>query len=645
MLRINLYAKKIGKSVGNNQDFLLVTVAILLKIILFSVEIGPKFSSAELIISSVAILLVLTSGFILLPYKARTSLLLVFDLIISVGMLADLLFFRFFHSVITVPVLFEASQVEGVSSSVMTLFHPLDSLLFADLLVLVPYFVYLNKRYKPQPRRFFRRLGQIALMLVICGLVLNFTTKNVQAQFTLSEYTGQTWNQTVLRDLGVVNFHLLDVYSYIKQNGTKQSLSSAVPELKAWMNTHRQQGGTNLTGIAKGKNVIIVQLEAMQNFVVGQSVDGQVITPNLNSLAQNSIYFDNYFTQIGQGNTSDAEFMTLNSLYPASSGSNYVMKSNNTFQSLPWVLDAAGYQGSYAFHAYLPDFWNRAKMYQAEGFNQFYNADNFFKQNDTVGMGLSDESMFNQVIPQLKQLQQPYFSFVITLSGHYPYTIPSEKQTLKIPQGQYSETFTNYLQAQHYADQALGDFINQLKQQGILDNSVLVVYGDHYGSGFTNQDLTKFLGAGKSLNNYNLDELNKVPLIIHLPGNQAARVDHISGGQMDLYPTLLNLLGINNKDQYYFGQDLLNAKEGFSAFRVWAPDGSFATNDVFYIANWDGNFADGSAYDRKTGQKISLQGLQGYYTLAETELHASDLVLQTDGLPQLVPLNHTTKPN
>lgn len=625
----------------NNQDFITVIVALLFKFIFFSAQIGLKPDSMEMLISSAAIMLILSGGFLLLPVPARRWCLIVFDLIISIMLLADLLFYRFFHGMITVPVLLEAGQVEGVSSSIANLFGKWDFLLFIDFAVLIPYFVILTKKGIKYPVRFMRRFGEFALILIVCGFVLNFNTKEVQAKFSDSEYTGLSWNQTVLRNLGVVNYHLFDLVSYIKKNNAKGSMTSAAPQIKAWMAQHSQQTLHNYTGVAKGKNVIIIQLEAMQNFLVGRSVNGQEVTPNLDKLMQTSMYFDNYFTQIGQGNTSDAEFASLNSLYSAHSGSVYVMNSGNTYQSLPWVLKGAGYQGSYAFHANTPDFWNRAKMFKAEGFSNFFNNSNFFtNHNQTVGMGLSDEAMYSQTVTKLQQLKQPFMSFTITLSGHYPYDIPKSLQSLNIPQGEYSPTFTNYLQAQHYSDLALGDFINQLKQDGLYDNSVLVVYGDHYGTGWTNQDLQKFLGRAHSPNQYDLMELNKVPLFIHLPGNQGAGVKHISGGQMDLYPTLLNLLGISRQNQFYFGQDLLNTQHGFSAFRVWAPDGSFATDDVFYIASWDGKFADGKAYNRKTGQEISLKGLRGDYDQAEWQLNASDLIISTDGLGHLININH-----
>ncbi|HZW82861.1 MAG TPA: sulfatase-like hydrolase/transferase, partial [Candidatus Deferrimicrobium sp.] len=205
---------------------------------------------------------------------------------------------------------------------------------------------------------------------------------------------------------------------------------------------------------------------------------------------------------------------------------------------------------------------------------------------------------------------------------------------------EFSPIFSDYLQAQHYQDKALGEFIENLRQQGILDKSLLVIYGDHFGSGFVPQDFEKLLNLPQPLNEYTSKELNKVPLLIRLPGGTAAGVKHISGGQMDLLPTLINLLGLDKSKSLYFGQDLLNSKDGFSAFRFYSPDGTFATNEVFYLAAKDGVFEHGTAYDRKTGQKTDLERCRDGFRRATWQLNMSDLILETNGLPQLLPKIH-----
>ncbi|MDA8442726.1 MAG: LTA synthase family protein [Peptococcaceae bacterium] len=627
---------------NNNQDFLIVNFLLVVKIVFFSNKVGLGFGSMERLLSSAAILLLLSCWLFFLPALLRMTLLLLYDFFISFVLLADMVFFRFFHNVISIPVLFEAGQVEGVSGSVMALFRRWDWLLLADLLLLIPYFIHLNRKRTSDRVTVLRKAAQVAVVLVLSLVCLTGATRSVAAYFSENAYTGLNWKHTVLQNLGILNFHVYDLYNYVQQRDAKVTLSTAVQPLKDWMSRHRKQGPNNFTGVAKGKNLIIVQIEALQGFLINRSVDGQVITPNLNKLLDSSMYFDNYFTQIAQGNTSDAEFVSLNSLYPAETGSNYIMQSRNTFQALPWVLQANGYTGVYALHGNAPEMWNRTDMYHTEGFDRFYSLKNGLILDDKVSMGLSDRSFYKQAVSLMQSFKQPYGSFLVTLSGHYPYDLPSAMQGLNIPARQYSTVFTNYLQVQNYADKCLGEFIAKLNQTGIMDNSLLVVYGDHFGTGWTAQDVQKLLGEPHPLDELAQLELDKIPLFIRLPGGREAGVKHISGGQIDLFPTLANLLGLNKQNMFYFGQDLLNAKlnESFTAFRYYHPDGSFVTQDLFYIADSDGVFSHGKAYNRLTGQPAQLDLARPDYTRALWELKMSDLIIQTNGLPQLLPKLH-----
>lgn len=622
-----------------NQDFILVNLLLICKVLFSSKELGFGLGPTDMVFSSLAILLVLSCWIFFLPYKARASALIIIDAVLSFVLLADVVFFRFFHHVISIPALFEASMVEGVTGSVGNLFSISDIFYFIDIILLIPYFFILNHRHIREPQRLLNRMSKVGGILIVCLLFLAGTAKAVSADFSVNAYTGLNLNNTVLKNMGIFNFHLFDLYNFIKQKDATVSLNGEVPQLKQWMSQNREQEPAKYYGVAKGKNLILVQLEAMQGFVIGASVNGQEITPNLNDLIKHSMYFNNYFTQIAQGNTSDAEFATLNSLYPAATGSNYIMKSKNTYQSLPWLFKEQGY-GTYAFHGNKAEFWNRNNMYPAEGFDDFYNLSNGLTLDENVIMGLSDESMFRQSMQIMQSLQQPFFSFMITLSGHYPYNVPDYLKGLNIPNGQFSPIFTDYLQAQHYADSSLGDFIADLKQSGLWDNSVVVFYGDHFGTGWTNQDLEKFLQASQPLNDYNLHELNKVPLIIHFPGDQHAGVVHTSGGQMDLFPTLANLFALNTNNMFYFGRDLLNSQHSFTAFRYYSPDGSFVTNKLFYIAGSDGVFEHGKAYDRQTGQQVPVSEAKAGYQEALWQEKMSDLILDTNGLPLLIPHMH-----
>ncbi|MGZ4105819.1 MAG: LTA synthase family protein, partial [Tumebacillaceae bacterium] len=405
----NMKFQGVRTFLSHNQDFLVVNLLLVAKILTFQFGIGLDTGSWALIFSSAAILVILSCWILALPHRSRLSFLLVFNIFVTAVLFSDLLFYRFFSSVLDIPVLYQFRQVKGVSSSITALFHKRDLLLFVDLVFLIPYLLRLYSKRKGHRFPVRVRWSQVAALFVVAIGVLAFNMNSVAKAYGAEVFKEVYSNKTVLQRMGILNYHLVDLVQFVGNRNTSIP-SDEENSIKSYMDQHRQATPKKMQGVAKGKNVIIVQLEAMQNFLIGRSVDGQEVTPNLNKLMKSSLYFDNYFTQIGQGNTSDAEFMSLNSLYPADAGSAYIMKSSNTFQSMPKVLKDSGYKSADAYHAYHPEFWNRANMYISEGFDHFYN-DTTFNNDDIAGMGLSDSGLYKQALPMIKAQPKPSMSF------------------------------------------------------------------------------------------------------------------------------------------------------------------------------------------------------------------------------------------
>lgn len=380
------------------------------------------------------------------------------------------------------------------------------------------------------------------------------------------------------------------ILSLTKINNTKKIPEDRKNEIVTFLSNKNESKEINFTGVGSGKNLIVIQVEALQQFVINNKVNGEEITPNLNKWINKSMYFDNYFYQVAAGNTSDAEFMSNNSLYPAASGSAYYQYTGNTLNSLPKLLKDNGYTTA-AFHGYIEGFWNRNVMYNTEGFDNFY-GEHSFKLDDKVGLGLSDKSFFNQSIDKIKQLKSPFYSFMVTLSSHFPYDDVSGYGDFNV--GNYENTLLgNYLKGIHYTDAQLGMFLDKLQKEGILDNSIVVIYGDHNAIPKDNiQQLYEFEGV-KNTTDLQWYQYQKVPMIIHFPKDEYKGVNHTYSGQMDLYPTLANLFNLSNK--YMFGKDILNTSEEKVVFR----NGSFTDGKIFYVS-WTNTY-----YDIKSGKIIS----------------------------------------
>ena len=156
--------------------------------------------------------------------------------------------------------------------------------------------------------------------------------------------------------------HVGDIYETIVDNLSKSEMDE--DEILEVVNDNIQEPiKPKFNQIGKGKNLIVIQLEAFQDFVINAEYNGQEITPNLNKLIDSdSIYFDNYFSNTGKGNTADAEFTSLNSIYPLINGEIYRLYEENTFNGLPWLLREQGYR-AFAVHGFEGEFWNRESAY------------------------------------------------------------------------------------------------------------------------------------------------------------------------------------------------------------------------------------------------------------------------------------------
>jgi lipoteichoic acid synthase len=289
------------------------------------------------------------------------------------------------------------------------------------------------------------------------------------------------------------------------------------------------------------------------------------------------MYFDNFFHEVGQGKTADAEFMLENSLFGLPQGAAFTTQSQNTYQAAPAILKQYGYTSA-VFHGNYKSFWNRDKMYKALGFDQFFDAEYYnMKEEDTVSYGLMDKPFYRETIPKLETLQQPFYTKLIPVSNHFPYEMDQDLATIsKHPTGDAS--VDDYFQTARYADEALRELFAYLKKSGLYDNSVIIMYGDHYGIS-DNHKAAMSQVLGKEVGMFENGQLQRVPLLIHVPDVKGGTM-HQFGGQIDLLPTMLHLLGVKTSDYVQFGTDLLSKDHNqVIPFR----SGDFVTPKVSYF--------------------------------------------------------------
>lgn len=534
----------------------------------------------------------------------RAAIHAVFALALEV----DLVYYRFYGNLPVSGAVKQAGGLGSVVSDVLGLLHPSDLVLVLDLPVLVWLAVRAHRRARG-PRRRHALAGFAA-----CAALLGLLHGNAPPFAFALRWRSQP--DLVLR-YGVFHYQVSQLIHdalapaakadpHVEQRLARR-LAAQPPELGA------------LTGRYRGKNVLVVQVESLQNFVIGRSVNGAAITPNLNALVAHSLYFPHFYHETGAGHTADAEFLTQNGLYGEAQGIAYSDLTNQHLRALPHYLDAAGYT-TFSMHGNNGAFYNRAAIHPRLGFEHTYFRERL-NANDILGWGLSDKSFLAQALDKATPRGRPFYGFLITLSSHYPFDwgYPTSHP---LPLGTLAGTpLGQYLTAIHYTDEALGEFLTGLARRGRLNDTLIAIYGDH--NAITRQDfdsLEAFLHADQQPDSWALSQ--RVPLILHLPDGRAGRVDKV-GGEVDLAPTLADLLGVKAPILHAVGRDLLAPGPGRAVFR----DGTWVNAQVVCLHTLT---AAREAYDVETGQPVPFARVRAQDADAQRALARSDAIVNGD---------------
>lgn len=619
-----------------NSDLLLFTALLFIKAVFFNNSMDLMKQDVQLMmIGCLGSVLIIVSFGSIIAKNNRIFFFLAVDILLSAIFITDTVYNRYFHDVTSVALIKQAALVGEVQSSVEALIHPSDFLYFADIVALIPLYFLYKKRLDFSVRFSLKSKCAAFASIFVAGFFLSHISiyaLEKQQPGLLNTFYDKKY---VVQEIGNINYHAFDIYNYVSNTVFKVDRLSEdeKQEIKEWYDEKNQSSGTRYKNIMAGKNLIIVQMEAFQGFVLGRSVNGQEITPNLNKLSNDSLVFDNYYYQISKGGTSDAEFLSNISLLPARDGSVYYQYASNTYDSIVKKLKDKGYYTA-VMHANRPGFWNRAQMYADIGFDKYEN-ENDFNIDQIYGLGLSDKSFLKQTVEKMKGYQQPFYSFLITLSSHFPFTDDHEGYNEILNTGEFEgKLMGNYLKSVKYTDQAIGDFVAELKAQGLWDNSVVVFYGDHSAIPQENRDqLAKLMYGRDTMSDLEWQNAQKVVMMVHFPGNKIKGHSSMTAGQMDLYPTVANLFGVDAK--YSMGRDLLNSKDGFVVTR----DGVWANNNVIYIKNAD------KVFDIKTGKELNKNDYAQYFAAADEYLKNSDATIENDLICYFEENNGNDNPN
>lgn len=565
--------------------------------------------------------------------KAYGALFVVYFLT-SLLIYSNVLYYREFSDFLTISTILGAGKVSnGIGASAFALLRPQDILYWLDFFVLL--FMAYSKKSPIQmdPHPMLKRYAVAATTLGVTLFAANLTL----AESDRPQLLARTFDRNyIVKYLGVNFFTAFDGYQTAQNNQMKASADeSDVENVLNYVQEHHAAPNSDYYGAAEGKNVIYLHLESFQQFLIDYQLEDEngelhEVTPFINSLYDNqdSYSFENFYHQVGQGKTADSEMLLENSLFGTPQGGAFTQYgTGNTFQSASQILRSEADYTSAMFHGNVGSFWNRDNTYKSFGIDYFFDDESYtFTEENTLEYGMKDKIFFQESVEYLEQLPQPFYSKFITVSNHFPY--PLDEANIDFPAATTGDnTIDNYFITAHYLDQAVEEFFNYLKDSGLYEDSIIVLYGDHYGiSNARNESLAPLLGEDpEEWNGYNNAMMQEVPAIYHIPGVGNGQVFDTFGGQVDMLPTLLHLLGMETNDYVFMGTDLFSEEHDETV--------AFRNGDIVspkYTVN-------GSViYDTKTGEQILepsqevLDEVEQLKTDANLQLSTSDSILQSD---------------
>ncbi|HEY5562813.1 MAG TPA: LTA synthase family protein, partial [Clostridiaceae bacterium] len=454
----------------------------------------------------------------------------------------------------------ETQNLNNLSRAVFAMARPIDIIFIADSIIIILLIFLFKKRYRSKTRNI--KIFLVYLIIPIAYIsILHFNS-----DFHDENYNGPVFFKTqflpssTMNNLSPIGYHFYDTLLFIQDNMHHVITAKEEIEVKNWLG-FKNEDITNVKdkGLYKGKNLIFIQVESLENFVINQKSEGQTLTPNLNKMLANSMYFDNFYEQVNTGNSGDADLMVNASVLPVRRGSTFFRFPNNSYNTLSDILKVENYYSS-TLHASDGNIWNISKALKNFGFDQELDYRDF-KNTEKFWMGLTDESFFSQISTMIDTVKKPFYYYTVTVSSHIPFVLPDNMKNLKLSKEFDSTHMGAYFQSVNYADEQIGKFVDELDKKNVLDNTILVIFGDHTG-------VHKYYGDEiNNLKEYESwwDDNLKVPFIIYSKGSKGQLVNTV-GGEVDVLPTIANLFGID-KEKYEntsMGRDLLNTNRNYA---------------------------------------------------------------------------------
>lgn len=656
-------AMKIKESIKNNfneirKNYLLVVFFVIFNLInstiLRLVTVKNILSISPLLVD-LSFLIAISLFSLFLKRTKRIKYFMAVTIILTIICIINSIYYHYYSSFASVSLLATAVFAADVGDAIVENVIKIVDFIYilSPICLYLSYRIikkrgYLKREIKVEKKKIIKK----ALLSSLCIFVVGGIFMPINSWARLFKL----WNrESVVMSYGIYFYQLDDfIQSLTPQITNLFGHDNALKSVTDYYEENKREKTSNqFTGIFEGKNVIVIHAESMQTFPMNLKFNDQEVTPNMNKLASEGIFFSNFYSQVGVGTSSDAEFTFNTSLMPSTSGTVFVNYFNRTYVSIPQLLKEKGYY-TYSMHGNTGDFWNRNTMHKNLGYDKFYSKDSYVI-DETIGLGLSDKSFFSQSVEIMKEVKEneegPFYTLLITLTNHTPFSdlelIDEFPTTIDVQIGDQTitreylnnTTMGNYLRSVHYADEAIGEFIEKLDKEGLLENTVLIIYGDHDArleyndynllynyDPISDRILTEEDEGYVTYNKYTYELDKKVPFIVWTKDQSFNLTVDTPMGMIDVLPTIGNMLGIESP--YQLGTDIFSIEEDNMVVFI---DGSFLTSKIYY------NGSKGELYFINNNEPITEDYIKQHVDKSSKIIEISNNIISYDLIKEVKP--------
>ena len=642
------YLKKVKKNhlikkyISNNILFITFVCTCLLNSTLlrfFTMHTLENYLAIKPILADLTILVLVGAFGYLFKPKNRFTYFLICEIFFTAICMINSIYYTFYTSFASISMLSLTQYITSVGDAVVE-----NVLQLKDLVYLIGPIILIFVHSKLKKKNYYKKVElkqerkKRTLKTLTVGGVLAVIFSVTLTPLDISRFAKQWNREYIVMRFGIYIYQFNDAVTSLQPKiNSLFGYDNAMKEFKDYYKdvSDTNQNTNEYTNIFEGKNVLVIHAESIQRNLFDLEFNGKDVVPNLKRIASEGMYFSNFYSQVSVGTSSDSEFTYNTSLMPTQSGTAFVSYFDRTYQATPKLMNDKGYF-TFSMHANNADFWNRRNMYEHLGYQKFYSKDDYkIDKENVIGLGLSDKEFFKQSVEKLKDINEKndkWYGLMIMLSNHTPFSDVEKygefdvdyKETITKEDGtteEVSKSFMegtklgNYFKSAHYADEALGELFENLDSSGLLDNTVVVIYGDHdarlpkreYNFLYnynkeTNEMYEKDSEEYKEYDSYQYELGRKVPFIIWTKDMKDSElnmeVENVMG-MYDVMPTLGNMLGFYNK--YELGHDIFNIKDDNI---VIFPTGNWVTNKVYYNSQKEEYLSlDGSAISEEEIKK------------------------------------------